>query len=465
MIRRLIIAALIAPAVFLTSFAGAADAPAAAAKPNVLLILSDDIGWGEFGFQGNKDVPTPNIDTIASNGVKFTNAYVAATVCSPSRAGLMTGRYPTSFGHEFNIAGQRMAANSPVPLGIPLTETLFPQRMKSLGYATCAIGKWHIGADPAYLPTSRGFDEFYGTPANTTYRNPRAFVDTRKSPEITSIQDPDFYTTEAYTARAIDYIGQQKAGRPYFLYLAFNADHGPLTGAAPKKYTDRFPDIKDPKRKDFAGAMSALDDAVGAVLKKVRDSGQEENTLVIFFSDNGGPTWQTTASNLPLHGSKGNTSEGGIRIPFCVQWKGKIPSGKVYDAPIINLDLLPTAIAAAGGQVDPAWKLHGVDLLPYVTGANPATPHEALYWRFGDQWAVRKGDWKLVSSNADGKDAGQRKPKLINLAEDISESNDLAAKNPDKLKELQTLWTAWSDAQHAPLWKSPGLGKRGADND
>jgi arylsulfatase A-like enzyme len=366
---RLSAAALLAAG--LAALATTADAAPAAntAKPNVIVILSDDVGWAEFGFQGCKDIPTPNIDSIASSGVKFTSGYVAATVCSPSRAGLMTGRYPTRFGHEFNGGGGEGGAGKAAKgskgedaFGLPLTETLFPQRMKALGYATCCIGKWHLGGTKEYLPMARGFDEFYGTVANTTYYNPPQFIDSRKSKEVDPVQDPNFYTTEAYRDRAIDYIGKQQ-GKPYFLYLPFNADHGPLQPAAPQKYMDRFPDIKDQKRKEFAGAMAALDDAVGGVLKKVRDLGQEESTLIIFFSDNGGPTWQTTASNLPLRGSKGTTSEGGTRIPYCMQWKGKIPAGSVYDHPIQNLDLLPTAVTAAGGKIDPAWKLDGVDLL------------------------------------------------------------------------------------------------------
>jgi arylsulfatase A-like enzyme len=309
---------------------------------------------------------------------------------------------------------------------------------------------------------ARGFDEFYGTVANTTYYNPPQFIDSRASPDVDPVEDPNFYTTDAYRDRAIDYIGQQRAGQPYFLYFPFNAQHGPLQPAAPKKYMDRFPNIKDQKRKEFAGAMAALDDGVGAVLQKVRDMGQEENTLVIFFSDNGGPTWQTTASNLPLHGSKGTTSEGGTRIPFCMQWKGKIPPGKVFEHPIQNLDVLPTALAAAGGKFDPAWNLDGVDLMPYITGANAARPHEVLYWRFGDQWAIRQGDWKLVVSNADRADRAGRanravslKPRLINLRDDISEANDLSDKNPEKLKELQALYQSWSAQQHEPLWGSP----------
>jgi len=434
----------------LATAAGAADAaPASGGKPNVIVFLSDDVGWAEYGFQGAKDIPTPNIDSIAKNGTRFTDGYVAATYCSPCRAGLMTGRYPTRFGHEFNEGGGKGKGKGkgPVPFGLPLTETTFPQRMKALGYATCAIGKWHLGGTKEYLPMARGFDEFYGTVANTPFYNPPNFIDSRKSPDVSPVKDENFYTTDAYRDRAVDWIGKQK-DKPYFLYFPFNAQHAPLEPAAPKKYMDRFPNIADPKRKIFAAAMSAMDDAVGAVLKQVRDMGQEENTLVVFLADNGGPTAQTTSSNGPLRGFKAQTSGGGTRFPFCIQWKGKIPAGKDFNFPIQNLDILPTALTAAGGKVDPAWKLDGVDLMPYLTGANTARPHESLFWRFGDQWAVRKGEWKLVASKID-----QLKPRLINLAEDIGEANDLSEKNPEKLKELQAVYKAWNDEQHEPLWK------------
>jgi arylsulfatase A-like enzyme len=427
----------------LAFLAPAAGAPPA--KPNIIIFLSDDVGWGEHGFQRiNKDIPTPNIDAIAHNGVRFTNGYIAATYCSPSRAGLMTGRYPTRFGHEFN-EGVPTAANKAGVFGLPLTETTLATRLKALGYATACVGKWHLGGNPSYLPMARGFDEFYGTQANTAYFLPKQFIDSRVSNEIHPVKDKDFYTTDAYRDRAVDWIGKQK-GKPFFLYFPFNAQHAPLQ--APQKYLDRFPDIKDETRRTFAAVMSAMDDAVGAVMAKVRATGQEGNTLVFYLSDNGGPTRQTTSRNGPLRGSKATTSEGGTRIPFCAQWKGKLPAGKVYDFPIQNLDLLPTCVTAAGGTVDPAWKLDGVDLMPYLNGENPNRPHEVLYWRFGEQWAVRKGDWKLVVSRVD-----KFRPRLINLAEDIGEANDLAEKHPAKVKELETAWKAWDAEQMDPLWK------------
>jgi arylsulfatase A-like enzyme len=184
---------------------------------------------------------------------------------------------------------------------------------------------------------------------------------------------------------------------------------------------------------------------VGKILDKVRSLGEEENTLIFFLADNGGPTRQTTSRNTPLRGGKSTTWEGGVRVPFCAQWKGKLPAGKTYDEPVIQLDILPTSLAAAGAEIDPAWKLDGVDLLPYLTGAKRERPHETLYWRFGHQWAIRHGDWKLVAGNG-----GDLEGELINLAEDISESKNLAADNPDKVRELKALWDEWNVEQAPP---------------
>jgi arylsulfatase A-like enzyme len=423
-------------ALVLTIMASAAFA--ADKKPNVLIFLSDDVGWAEYGFQGNKQIPTPNIDSIAKNGVRFTQGYVAATYCSPTRAGLMTGRYPTRFGHEFNSVAARG--------GLSLKETTIAERFRELGYATCAVGKWHLGGKPEYRPMARGFDEFYGTLANTPFFHPTQFVDSRISPDVRKVEDPDFYTTDAYADRAVDWLDKREKDRPWLLYVPFNAQHAPLQ--APEKYLDRFKDIEDEKRRTFAAIMYATDEAVGKILGKVRDRGEEENTLVFFFSDNGGPTGQTTSSNVPLHGFKSTTWEGGTRIPFCCQWKGKLPAGKTYENPIIQLDILPTALAAAGVEAKPEWKLDGVNLLPYLTGEEKGRPHETLYWRYGDQWAVRHGDWKLVAGNGGDKKNGE----LYNLAEDISESKNLAADMADKARELKSLWDAWNAEQAPPTF-------------
>lgn len=406
----------------------------AADKPNLIIFYADDLGWGETGAFGNKEIPTPHIDSLAKNGVKFTQGYVAATYCSPSRAGLMTGRYPTRFGHEFNSVANKT--------GLHLKETTMADRLKSLGYATAAVGKWHLGGGPEYRPTKRGFDEFFGTLANTPFFHPTNFVDSRISDDVRKIDDDSFYTTDAYADRSVDWIEKNKS-KPMFLYLPFNAQHAPLQ--APKKYLDRFPNITDEKRKLFAAMMSAMDDAIGRVLAKVREIGQEENTMYFFIADNGGPTQSTTSQNGGLRGFKMTTFEGGPRVPFLAQWKGKFPAGKTYEFPVFNLDVLPTIVSAAGGKVDPAWKLDGVDLMPYLTGTNKARPHETLYWRYGPQWAVRQGDLKLVVSKG-----GSGEPELYNLATDFAESKNLASTQPEKVKELKALWDKWSAEQAEP---------------
>ena len=414
----------------------------------MILLLADDLGYAELGCQGNTDVPTPHIDSIAKSGIRFTNGYVSGPYCSPTRAGLMTGRYQTRFGHEFNGGGPAEGNT----FGLPLTEKTLADRFKALGYATAAVGKWHLGGPPNFLPMKRGFDEFYGTVANTAFFKPRAFVDSRKSPEVHPIEEENFYTTDAYAERAVDWIERHK-DKPFLLYLPFNAQHAPLQ--ATQEYLDRFPDIADEKRRTFAAMMSAMDDAVGRVLAKLREIKQEENTLVWFFSDNGGPTQATTSGNGPLRGVKATTLEGGVRVPFCVQWKGKLPAGKTYEHPIIQLDILPTSLAAAGSKTDPAWKLDGVNLLPFLTGENKGRPHDVIYWRFGEQWAIRKADWKLVASRIDGKE-----PKLFDLAEDIGEAKDLATTHPEKVKELKTAWDAWNAEQEEPRWRPANQGGR-----
>lgn len=411
-----------------------ADRVGAAQPPNLVIFYADDLGWGELGCQGSKDIPTPHIDAIARAGVRFTSGYVAATYCSPSRAGLITGRYPTRFGHEFNSV-----ANA---TGLRLDQKTIADRLKTVGYTSAAVGKWHLGAGLEYRPTRRGFDEFYGTLNNTPFFHPTNFVDSRLSDAVRPVADPAFYTTDAYADRSVDWLEKNKSKR-WFLYLPFNAQHAPLQ--APKKYLDRFSKITDEKRRTFAAMMAAMDDAVGRVMAKIREMGQEENTLVFYIGDNGGPTQSTTSNNGPLRGFKMTTYEGGPRVPFIAQWKGRWPAGKTYDFPVMNLDVLPTIVTAAGGKIEADWKLDGVDLTPYVTGVNPRRPHQTLYWRYGPQWGIRDGDMKLVVSRGGGP-----APELYNLAVDIGESNNLAGSDPKKVQELQARWNKWSAEQEDP---------------
>ncbi len=416
-------------------YAFASTPVASAQPPNLILFYADDLGYGELGCQGNTDIPTPNIDSIATHGIRFTNGYVAANYCGPSRAGVITGRYPTRFGHEFN--------NVSDVVGLDLKETTIADRLKRLGYASICIGKWHLGRELTHRPTRRGFDEFYGVIGNTSSFHPHNFVDSRVSDDLRKITDDSFYTTDAYAARAVDWLEMNKS-KPWFIYLPFNAPHFPLQ--APKKYFDRFPHIIDQKQRLIAAMVSGMDDAVGHILAKVREMGQEENTLVFFISDNGAPMHGSAwLPNGPLRGSKKTFFEGGMRVPFLAQWKGTLPAGKTYDFPVMNLDVLSTIAAAAGGTIEPAAKLDGVDLVPFLTGKNNARPHQTLYWRRGPHWAVRHGDLKLVGSAG-----GSREPELYDLATDIGESRDLARAQPAKVKELQALWNKWSAEQAAP---------------
>jgi arylsulfatase A-like enzyme len=314
-------------------------------------------------------------------------------------------------------------------------------RLKELGYATCCVGKWHLGRSEEYKPTKRGFDEFFGTLANTPFFHPTNFIDSRVSNDIQEVTDENFYTTDAYAERSVDWLEKNK-DKSWFLYLPFNAQHAPLE--APQKYLDRFPDIKDPKRQLFAAMLSAQDDAIGRVMTKVRELGHEENTLVFYIADNGGPTQSTTSQNGGLRGFKMTTYEGGPRVPFISQWKGHWPAGKVYENPVMNLDVVPTMMAATGHKIADSEKLDGVDLAPFLSGQNSARPHETMYWRFGPQWAIRHGDLKLVVSRG-----GSGKPELYDLAKDFSESNDLAGSLPDEVQKLQAMWDTWS-AQQAP---------------
>jgi len=420
--------------------------PASAAGPvNLLIFYADDLGWGELGCQGNDEIPTPNIDSIAESGVRFTDGYVAATYCSPSRAALLTGRYPTRFGHEFNSVARAA--------GLRRDQVTLATRLKQMGYATAAIGKWHLGEGVEYRPTTFGFDEFFGTLANTRYVRPSKFVDSRISNDVRQVPDASFYTTDAYCERSLDWLEKNKT-KPWFLYLPFNAQHVPLQ--APQKYLDRFSDVKDEKRRLFAAILSAMDDAVGRVLEKVRAMGQEENTLVFFISDNGGPTEANTSTNGPLRGFKMTTFEGGPRVPFLVQWKGRIPAGKVYHHPVTNLDVVPTIIAASGGTIEPSWGLDGVDLVPYLTGVDSGRPHQTLYWRYGPQWAIRHGDMKLVVS-----EGGSGKPELYDLATDIGESRDLAASRPAEARKLTAMWEAWNAEQAPPSFPDVPAGSDG----
>ncbi|RBP41420.1 arylsulfatase A-like enzyme [Roseimicrobium gellanilyticum] len=438
-----------------------ATASAESKKPNVLVILADDLGYGETSIQGNPQIPTPHIDSIGKSGVRFTSGYVSGPYCSPTRAGLFTGRYQQRFGHEFNPGPAQTAGQA---VGLPVEEKTIGDRFKEAGYTTGWFGKSHLGYEPQFHPLKRGFDEFYGFLGGA-----HDYLDAKadgKNPILKGTEQVDSveYTTESFAKEAVSFIDKNKK-KPWFVYLPFNAVHGPLQ--ATEKYLARFANIEDQKRRTFAAQLSAMDDAIGTVLEKIRANGQEENTLIFFFADNGGPTRQTTSQNGPLRGFKAQTWEGGIRVAWLAQWKGRIPAGQVDDRPVIQLDILPTALAAAGVEAKPEWKLDGVNLLPYITGEKKEAPHEALYWRFGPQIAIRKGAWKLVKGTNPESQPLERRgaasvegAELYNLEKDIGETNNLAASEPEKLKELAAAWERWNSELVAPKWIPGNAGKK-----
>ena len=432
------------------------DAAAQTRTPNVVLIVADDMGYADIGVHGSTDIPTPNIDALAAGGTRFTNAYVSGPYCSPTRAGLMTGRYPQRFGHEFNIGVGPLETDN----GLPLSEPTMADRLKAAGYRTALFGKWHLGSADRFHPMSRGFDEFFGflggahSYLQPMSNGPNPLLDGRQP-----VQEMP-YLTDALADRAAEFI-RRNATRPFFLYLAFNAVHTPMH--ATDKYLARFSHIADEQRRTYAAMLSAMDDGVGKTIAALRAANLEENTLIFFFSDNGGPTMEGTtingSRNTPLRGSKRQTWEGGIRVPFIIRWKGHLPEAKTDARPIIQLDVLPTVMVAAGVTPQREWNLDGVNLLPFLTGAASGAPHDALYWRLGDHMAIRMGDWKLVKTHEGplGDDPAVLSDlsgaELFNLADDIAEARNLAASQPQKVRELTDAWQRWNRQLAKPLWR------------
>lgn len=461
---------------------GPVNAAAMAAQPNIVVLFADDLGYGELGCQGNPEIPTPHIDSIAANGVRFTSGYVAGPNCSPSRAGLLTGRTPTRFGYEFNPIG---ALNEEPGFGLPPEEVTIAEALHDVGYTTGLIGKWHQGGTAKYHPFRHGFDEFFGFTHEGHYFVPPPYkgVTTmlrrrtlpgggqgrwvgKKGLIYTThmgYNEPDYdannpivrggqpvveteYLTDALTREAVDFIDRHD-DKPFFLYLAYNAVHSPLQGA--DAYMAKFTHIEDIHRRIFAAMLANMDDSVGAVLKQLRKSGLEEDTLVFFLSDNGGPTRELTSSNAPLRGEKGSMYEGALRVPFMVQWKGMLPNGVEYDKPVSAFDIFATASAVSGAKTPK--QVEGVNLMPFLTGQSTDAPHKTLFWRQGGKTALRHENWKIVRMGR-RRDAGKSKWQLYDLSNDISEQTDLAKSNPDQLAKLVELWEKTNGEMREPLF-------------
>lgn len=429
---------------------------APAPRPNVLVIMADDLGYADLGVQGGAEVPTPHLDALARSGVRCTNGYVTAPYCSPSRAGFLTGRYQTRFGHEFNPH-----VGAPEDLGLPLGERTLADRLRAAGYATGLVGKWHLGFSARHHPQSRGFDEFYGFLVGAHNFQLRADA----APKFGSAQSLNLihrgrepqrvagHTTELFTTEALRFIDRH-AGRPWFLFLAYNAVHTPLE-IAPDTLARLPATVQDPARRGYLSLLLGLDDAVGRLTAHLRATGRDRDTLVFFLSDNGGSGRKpffayNTGRNAPLRGDKGQMLEGGIRVPFLATWPGRLPAGTTCAAAVSALDLAPTALAAAG--VAPESSLDGVNLLPVLAGEAPAPAREALFWRFGPQRAVRRDRWKLV----DWRDLEAKTNsgwQLYDLAADPGETRDLAAAQPAVVADLRARWEAWDRGNAAPRWR------------
>ncbi len=422
---------------------------AAAKKPNLVIILTDDQGYTDVGFNGCKDIPTPHIDSIASNGVRFTDGYVSYPVCGPSRAGLLTGRYQGRFGFTNNPT---IDPSNPVA-GIPLEEENIAEVLNKAGYSSAIIGKWHMGSHPVHHPLSRGFEHFFGFLSG----GHRYFPEELNIEDLSEVTrkwqwystriindrervDVDDYLTDELSDAATAFIDKKaKSGDPFMLYLAYNAPHAPLQ--ATEKYLSRFPDIEDTRRKTYAAMVSCVDDGVGRVLEALRRNGIEEDTLVFFLSDNGGALKKNASENGELRAGKGNLFEGGVRVPFAMQWKGTVPAGIDYEHPIISLDIMSTIVALSDVEIAEDRPLDGVNLIPYLTGENKAAPHKQLFWRMLNKnaMATRKGDLKLVKN-----DYSDKRPSLFDLDADLSETNDLHSNSAEMAQQLQKDWDAWN---------------------
>jgi arylsulfatase A-like enzyme len=422
------------------AFAAASSARAAAVRPNVVFVMTDDAGYGDFGCYGATDIRTPHVDRLAREGVRLTDFY-AMPQCSPTRAALISGRYQ----QRVRIESALGSSGRSLELGLPANGRTLPRLLKNHGYATGLIGKWHLGYKPEFSPQAHGFDHAFGPLSG--------YVDFYH--HVRADGEPDFfengrpvtvegYTTDLFTARATRFI-EQHAAQPFFLAVHYTAPHWPFQPPGKPsraKNNGAFQSASDdppPTRADYAAMLESADAGLGQILATLDRLGLAENTLVIFTNDNGG---EWLSRNAPFFHRKGTVWEGGIRVPAVFRWPARLPAGRVGTQPGITMDITATILAATGAAVPPETKLDGIDLLPILAGRAPA-PERTLFWRFGgptnrNQRAVRQGDWKLLI------DAGSFQPLfLFNLRADPGERNDLSFHHPEIVARLRPLIDAW----------------------
>ena len=466
-----------------------AESPTEERPPNIVVILADDLGFNDLTFGGggvaDGAVPTPNIDSIAQEGVVFTNGFANNATCAPSRASVMTGRYATRFGFEFTPVPWQFAKvihylapatiyhkerekdHPPIEeMGVPPEEITIAELLKQKDYHTMMLGKWHLGGTPEMRPEAQGFDEWLGFLPGASMFLPEDSPDVVNSkqdfdpidkflwaalPYAVTDEDgrefqPDGYMTDYLTDEAVKIIEANK-NRPFFLYLSHATVHTPLQ--ALKSDYDALPQIEDHTLRVYGAMVRSLDRSVGRVLEALKENGLEENTIVIFTSDNGGAHYIGLPNiNKPYRGWKATFFEGGIHVPFFMKWPATFPKGSTYDAPISHFDIFSTAAAAAGVPLPDDRVIDGVNLLPYLKGEKEGRPHDVLFWKSGHYKTVLAGGWKLQVTERPKMD------RLYNVAEDPTEQVDLADKNPQKVAELKALLVEHEEHISEPAWPS-----------
>jgi arylsulfatase A-like enzyme len=443
-----------------------------ASPPNVVLIISDDQGYPDLGCIGSKPLITPNLDKLAAEGVRATSFYVTWPACTPSRGSVLTGRYPqrnglydmvrndmVNYGYQFSP--EEYAVSPEMTLGLDGREVTIGDMLKKAGYATGCVGKWDMGQAKRYLPLQRGFDFFYGHGNNGIdyYTHERYGVPSMFRGNERTQEDKGTYVTEVFRREALRFIGEHAGKRPFFLYLPFNAPHSASTFGegtkegekkkgegvqAPEKYVALYRGkVEDEKLARYCGALTCMDEAIGAVMEAVEKAGLTKDTIFIFLSDNGG---SGNGGNAPLKGSKSTMWEGGLRVPFLLRWPGKVPAGKVTDEFLTSLELLPTLLAATGAKAPDGVKLDGYDMLPVLRG-EMKSPRREMFWQRRSDKAARFENWKWVES---GKGGG-----LFDLSTDLGEKHDLSAEKPEVAKKMLERFNAWQAEMDASEPRGP----------
>ena len=444
-----------------------------AAPPNVVLIISDDQGWPDLGCIGSKPLITPNLDALAASGVRATQFYVTWPACTPSRGSVLTGRYPqrnglydmvrndmVNYGHRFTA--DEYAVSPEMTLGLDPREITLGDLLRKSGHATGCVGKWDMGQARRYLPLQHGFDFFYGHGNNGIdyYTHERYGVPSLFRGNERTQEDKGSYITDVFRREALGFIGQHAGKQPFFLYLAFNAPHGASSFGegtvegekkkgegvqCPEKYAAMYRErgMKDEKLARYCGALTCMDEAIGAVVAALEKSGQRENTLILFLSDNGG---SGNGGNAPLRGAKSSMWEGGLRVPFIANWPGKLPAGRVTDEFLTGLEILPTLLAATGAAAPEGVKLDGHDMLPVLRG-EAKSPREAMFWQRRGDKAARVGKWKWIDSAKGG--------GLFDLEADPAEKHDLSREKPEMAQKLKAQFEAWRAEMDASEPRGP----------